>query len=70
MRIRSTPIAQPINAPTIGMSAVNAISTEISIAYGSPKIVIVTKNIRPKMQASRHCPEMNFEKVLLDRPST
>mgnify|MGYP002552301939 CR=1 FL=1 len=28
------------------------------------------KNIIPKMQASRHCPDMNLEKVLLARLQT
>ena len=52
----------PINAPTIGISAVNAISTPIITAYGILKIDIVMINMTPIITASRHCPVIKLEK--------
>ena len=70
IRISSAPITQPMKAPTIGINAVNAMSTAISMAYGIRSTDIATKNISPRMQASRHWPEINREKVLLERLQT
>ena len=65
IKIKSAPTPQPINAPKIGINAVNAISTAIKSAYGNRKIVITTKNIAPNIIASRHCPVRKLENVLL-----
>ena len=63
--IKNAPTIQPINAPNIGISAVKAIKTPIKSAYGNRIIDSVTKNIVPKINASRHCPVIKFEKVSL-----
>ena len=52
--IRKVPTTQPINAPNMGISAVNAISIPISIAYGKRNRVMDTKNMVPRITASRH----------------
>ena len=51
--IKNAPTIQPINAPNIGISAVKAIKTPIKSAYGNRIIDNVTKNIVPKINASR-----------------
>ena len=62
-KIKKAPTKQPINAPTNGIKAVNAINTPIINAYGILKIVIATTNKAPNMTASTHCPVRNFEKL-------
>ena len=63
MSIRKIPTAQPMKAPKIGISAVNAINTPIKRANGSLRTVSVIKNIVPRMTASAHCPVRNLEKI-------
>ena len=52
--IRINPIAVPINAPNIGIKAVNPSKTPIVEAYGNLNISIPTKTKLPKIKASKH----------------
>ena len=63
VRIRNAPTKQPMNAPKMGISAVKAINTPTRIAKGKRKTVIATKNIKPNITASRHCPVRKFVKI-------
>ena len=62
--IMIVPAKHPTNAPRTGISANTAINMLTVSAYGIRNTVIVMKNISPSMHASRHCPDINFEKVL------
>ena len=53
-RMSSAPTIQPMNAPTIGISAVTEIKTEISSAYGMRNSDIEIKKREPRMTASTH----------------
>ena len=63
--IRNAPTMQPIKAPNIGISEAKAMRILISSEYGIRIMVITTKNIEPKIKASRHCPVKKLENVLL-----
>ena len=67
MKIKKTPTAHPIKAPKIGINAVNAIKIPIKSAYGIFNILNVTTNMKPRIMASRHCPERKFANVLYVR---
>ena len=54
VRIRNAPRPAPTNAPTIGTSAVNAISAPIIAGYGIFNIYIPTVHKAPKITASVH----------------
>ena len=61
--MRNAPTPHPINAPKTGINAVTTIVTLTVSAYGILRTLMDTKNIKPRIHASRHCPVMKFANV-------
>ena len=58
---KNAPTAHAINAPTYGINAETAVKTPISNAYGILKMLNAIAINAPKIQASTHWPDKNFE---------
>ena len=65
-RIRNAPIAIPMNAPNMGMSAVIPTMRDIKGAKGKPNMSIPARQSIPRIAASASCPERNLAKVDAD----
>ena len=70
MRMRKAPITPLMNAPTTGMSAVNAVSAPIIMGLGSLRSTIPRAQSTPSTTASVHWPTKNRWKQSSAMPST
>ena len=70
MKMSRKPTITPSVAPTIGISEVAQINTEITVAFGKRNTVMPIKQSNPRMTDSVSCPPINFEKQPYVREET